>query len=208
MLSNKSAYFILSILITLFIISCGEKKHPAEKTEPAIDYNNPAEVTSQAGKILGPDMKFAYKGNFDKDSVVEIAAGTELENKSEWGIQFYLLKLEKNKLEKTFQTDLLKGSFKESLTKKIEFPSFDYELIYYNSQDYFLGSGGGEVFSYIIDFKNQKTFYAHLFMEKEKISLYLSGNIDNQEIKNFFIANFKRDYPNLQIVSKDISLDI
>ena len=108
----------------------------------------------------------------------------------------------------TFQTNLLKGSFKESLTKKIKFPAYDYELIYYNSQDYFLGSGGGEIFSYIINFKNQKTFYAHLFLEKEKISLFLSNNIDNSEIKNFFIANFKRDYPNLQIVSKDVNIDI
>ncbi len=199
---------MLSILITLVIVSCGERKHPAEKMKPSKDYNKSAVVTSEAEKILGPDMKFAYKGNFDKDSVVEIAAGTEIENKSEWGIQFYLLKLEKNILKKTFQTNLLKGSFKESLTKKIEFPAFDYELIFYSSQDYFLGSGGGEIFSYIIDFKNQKTFYAHLFLKKSKISLFLSNNIDNSEIKNFFIANFKRDYPNLQIVSKDVNIDI
>lgn len=208
MLSNKLFYLIICIVSALLVYSCGEKKHPAEKVTPTIDLNNPAVVTSEAEKILGPDLKFAYKGNFDKDSVDEIAAGTEVENKSEWGIQFYLLKFEKNKFEKTFQTNLLKGSFKESLTKKIEFPSFDYELMYYNSQDYFLGSGGGEVFSYIIDFKNQHTFYAHLFIEKEKISLYLSNNMDNSEIKNFFIANFKRDYPNLQIVSKDVNIDI
>ena len=208
MLSNKSVYFILSIILTLIIVSCGEKKQPVKKFEPTKDFNNQAVVTTEADKILGPDMKFAYKGNFDKDSVVEIAAGTEIENKKEWGIQFYLLKLEQNKFEKTFQTNLLKGSFKESLTKKIEFPAFDYELMYYNSQDYFLGSGGGEIFSYIIDFKNQKTFYAHLFIEKEKISLFLSDNIDNSDIKNFFIANFKRDYPNLQIVSRDVNIDI
>ncbi|MFZ0456027.1 MAG: hypothetical protein WCE54_02425 [Ignavibacteriaceae bacterium] len=208
MLSNKSAYLILAIVITLVIVSCGEKKQPVKNIEPSKDFNNQAAVTDEAEKILGPEVKFAYKGNFDKDSVIEIAAGTEIENKKEWGIQFYLLKFEQNKLEKTFQTNLLKGSFKESLTKKIEFPAFDYELMYYNSQDYFLGSGGGEIFSYIIDFKNQKTFYAHLFLEKEKISLFLSDNIDNPDIKNFFIANFKRDYPNLQIVSKDVNIDI
>ena len=208
MLSNKSVYFVFSFLIALVIVSCGERKHPVEKVKSTKDYNVPAVVTSEAEKILGKDMKFAYKGNFDTDSSIEIAAGTEIENKSEWGIQFYLLKLEQNKLAKTFQTNLLKGSFKESLTKKIKFPAYDYELIYYNSQDYFLGSGGGEIFSYIINFKNQKTFYAHLFLEKEKISLFLSNNIDNSEIKNFFIANFKRDYPNLQIVSKDVNIDI
>ena len=208
MLSNRLFYFILCFITALVVFSCGEKKRPAEKTTPTIDFNSPEVVTSEAKKILGPDLKFAYKGNFDKDSVVEISAGTEINDKNEWGIQFYLLKFEENKLKKTFQTNLLKGSFKESLTKKIEFPSFDYELLYYNSQDYFLGSGGGEVFSYIIDFKNQHTFFAHLFIEKEKISLFISKNIDNSEIKNFFIANFKRDYPNLQIVSKDANIDI
>ncbi len=208
MLSNRLVYIAFVFSFILFIVSCGERKHPAERTAPAKDFNSPAAVTTEAIKILGPDVKFAYKGNFDRDSVTEIAAGTEIENKSEWGIQFYLLKLEKDKLEKVFQTNLLKGSFKESLTKKIEFPSFNYELLYYNSQDYFLGSGGGEIFSYLIDFKNQNTFYAHLFLEKEKVSLFLSSNIDNPEIRDFFIANFKRDYPNLQIVMKDFNLDI
>ncbi|MEJ2616784.1 MAG: hypothetical protein P8Z35_17650 [Ignavibacteriaceae bacterium] len=161
MLSNKPVYFMLSFLIALFIISCGERKQPVEKVKSTKDYNNPAVVTTEAEKILGQDMKFAYKGNFDKDSSIEIAAGTEIENKSEWGIQFYLLKLEQNKFEKTFQTNLFKGSFKESL-----------------------------------------------FMDKEKIFLFLSNNIDNSDIKNFFIANFKRDYPNLKIVSKDVNIDI
>jgi hypothetical protein len=208
LLSNKWVYYTFVFSLILFIVSCGERKHPAENASPVKDFTSPAEVTAEAKKVLGEEMKFAYKGNFDKDSVTEIAAGTETENKREWGIQFYLLKLVNDKLEKVFQTNLLKGSFKESLTKKIEFPSFNYELLYYNSQDYFLGSGGGEIFSYLIDFKNQNTFYAHLFLEKEKVSLFLSSNIDNSEIRNFFIANFKRDYPNLQIVMKDINIDI
>ena len=207
MLSNKCLHFVLVSILIFTLYSCGEKKSAPGKVEPAIDFNNPAIVTSEARDVLGPDMKFAYKGNFDGDSVIEIAAGTETETKVEWGIRFYLIKMEKNNLKKIYQTDLLKGSFKESLTKKIEFPSFDFELIYYNSQDYFMGSGGGEIFSYIIDFKNKKTFYAHLFSEGDKISLYLSNNIDNVEIKNFFVANFKRDYANLNIVSKDVDID-
>ena len=208
MLSNKYIHLALIIGLVLSFYSCGgEKKSAPEKIEPSKDFNNPAIVTSEARDLLGSDMKFAYKGNFDDDPVIEIAAGTETETKVVWGIRFYLMKVEKNGLKKIYQTDLLKGSFKESLTKKIEFPSFDYELIYYNSQDYFMGSGGGEIFSYIIDFKNQKTFYAHLFSEGDKISLFLSNNIDNIEIKNFFIANFKRDYANLNIVPKDVDID-
>jgi hypothetical protein len=71
-----------------------------------------------------------------------------------------------------------------------------------------MGSGGGEVFSYIIDFNKKETFYAHLVAEPEKpVYLYLSGNINNPEIKNFFIGNFKRDYPSPTLISKDIDLE-
>jgi len=203
---NKKLNLIL-LVFTFLIYSCGERKSSSGKVEPIQKYNNPAVVNKEARDILGPDIKFAYKGNFDKDSVVEVAAGTEVENKNEWGIRFFLLKVNKEKLSEVNQTELLNGSFNESLTKKIKFPSLNYELVYYNSQDYFLGSGGGEVFSYIVDFNEQKTFYAHLFSERNSVSLFLSDNIDNPEIKNFFIANFKRDYPNLKIVTKDVNID-
>ena len=207
MLLNKLFKFILIISFVILAYSCGEKKTPPEKITTSVNFNNPEIVNQEAKNVLGENMKFAYKGTFDKDSVVEITAGTEIENKDEWGIKFYLLKLEEDKLKIVFQTSLLNGSFKESLTKKIKFPAFNYELLYYNSQDYFLGSGGGEVYSYIIDFNNKNTFYAHLFSEGEKVSLFLSDNIDNPDIKNFFILNFKRDYPNLKIVQKDINID-
>ena len=207
MLLNKLNF--AGVIVCLFFVlnSCGEKKSSPGKIISTTDFNNPAVVNSEAEKILGANMKFAYKGNFDSTKTVEIAAGTEIKNKTEWGIKFYLLKLEKNKLVKIYQTNLLKGSFKESLTKKIIFPAFNYELIYYNSQDYFMGSGGGEIFSYIIDFNNRKSFYAHLFSKGDKILLYLSNNIDNNEIKNFFIGNFKKDYANLNIVQKDVNID-
>ena len=82
--------------------------------------------------------------------------------------RFYLLKLKGDDLVKISQTDLLQGSFKGSLCNKIKFPSFDHELIYYNSRDYFLGSGGGEIFSYIINFQENKTYYAHLVADENK----------------------------------------
>ena len=69
-----------------------KEKPAAEKIDPVKDFNNPAVVTSEAENILGPDMKFAYKGNFDKDSVIEIAAGTEIETKNEWGITILFIK--------------------------------------------------------------------------------------------------------------------
>ena len=101
---------------------------------------------------------------------------------------------------------LLPGSFKGSLCDKIKFPSFDHELVYYNSKDFYLGSSGGEVFTYIINFQDQKAYKAHLISEGKSVSLFISNNIDVPEIHNFFYSIFKRDYPNLKIVDKDVEL--
>lgn len=208
MLSNK--YFCLTyiFIISVLLFSCGDDESSKSKVEPVADFGNPEAVMKEAEKTLGPDTKFAFKGSFDKDSVIEVAAGLEIENQDNWGIKFALLKLVKNKLETVYKSDLLEGSFNESLMRKIKFPDFDYELVYYNSQDYFMGSGGGEVFSYIVDFNNRNIYYAHLFSEGEEVSLYLSENTDNYpEIKSFFSRIFRKDYANLKITSQDEDLD-
>ena len=206
MLSNKKYLFGLFLLILIFY-SCSGKKSGDEQAKQNADYENPEFVLQQAKNVLGNNVKFAYKGKFDGDSVIEIAAGVELQSDKEWGIEFILLKMENGQLKQVFQTPLLNGSFKECLVQKIKFPMFDYELIYYNSQDYFLGSGGGEVYSYVINYNKDKAYYAHLVAEPNKpVSLYLSNNIDVPEIKSFFTSNFKRDFPSFKVVSKDVVL--
>ena len=206
MLSNK---YLLPLILSLSLIffSCGGKK---QTNQPAInqpDLNNPEVVLQQAKNILGDNVKFAYKGSFDSDSTIEISAGTEIDEQKNYGIRFSLLKQENDQYVSTFQTPLLNGSFKGCLVKKIKFPMFNYELVYYNSQDFYLGSGGGEVFSYIINFKEKKIYYAHFIsVPGRPVSLYLSPNIDIPEIKNFFIGNFKRDFSAFKIIDKDVTL--
>ena len=171
------------------------------------DYKDPAVLLHEAKNALGENTKTAHLGRFESNVENEVVAGTEINTKDEWGIKFALLKITNNDLKKIYETDLLDGSFNSSLVSKIKLPSTGYELIYYNSQGYFLGSGGGEIFSYLIDFNVRKIFYAHLVIEPKEISLYISDNIENPDIKNFFINNFKKDYPSLTLVSKDIEID-
>ena len=205
MLLNKKSLSVL-LLGLLLLNSCTEKKQNTDLVKLKNSYNNPSFVLGQAKAILGNDVKQTFKGRFDRDTVIEVIAGTEVEKQTEWGIRFNLLKLINGKLTKTWQTGLLPGSFKGSLCDKIKFPSFDHELVYYNSKDFYLGSSGGEVFTYIINFQDQKTYSAHLVSEGKTVSLYISDNIDVPEIHNFFFGIFKRDYPNLKIVYKDVQL--
>ena len=206
LLLDKKLFCIFLLALPL-LAACNDKN--ADNTDSSIkaDYENPEFVVQQAKKALGDNVKFAYKGKFNKDSVIEVSAGTEIQNPKEWGIKFYLLELKGDNIITAFQTPLLNGSFNKCLVQKIKFPMFDYELIYYNSQGYFLGSGGGEVYSYLVNFNEGKTYYAHLVDEPGKqVSLFLSENIDFNEVKSFFTSNFKRDYPTLKVVNKDIVL--
>lgn len=207
MLLNKRIVLGVSvILMSLIFFSCGKKGNNVEELSK---YNDPSFVLKSAKDLLGNETKFAKRGTFKNDSTFEIAAGTEVSNADKWGIKFYLLKIEDGQLEKSFETNLLKGSFNSCRVNKIKLGDFKYELIYYNSQDYFLGSGGGEIFSYIIDFAKKQNYYAHLLIQPGRpISLFVSKNTDDMpDIKNFFLALFKKDYPKLTIISNDVNLD-
>ncbi len=200
----------LWLLISLFIVAgCGNNEDEQSQKIKLPDFNDPQIAAREASKAVGGNVMFAYKGTYDTDTTTEIAAGLEINNAKDWGIKFNLLKYENDSLQSSFTSGLLDGSFSESLVKKINLPSTPYDLLYYNSLDYFLGSGGGEVYSYIVDFNKRQTYYAHLIIERrEAISLFLSDNISDQEVKDYFIKTFTTDYPRLKIISNDKELNL
>lgn len=203
---RQSALLIFISIFMVLLPSCSDKKDEVQK--PLFSFDDSSMVNKETKKILGDNLKFVLIGNFDEDSLQEIAAGIELTENNIWGIKFVLLELADNQLKKTYETELLDGSFKGCLVKKIKFPRMNYDLIYYNSEDYFWGSGGGEVFAYVVNFAESKTYYSHLFSESSKPSeLFLSKNITEPELRKFFISSFKNDYPDLKLASEDVSLE-
>ncbi len=206
LLNNRNLFFTV-ILFSVIFYSCGGKKGGENEGNKKIDFENPQVVLQQAKNVSGNNVEFAYKGKFDDDSNIEIAAGLEVQNSKEWGIKFELLKMKDGTLKKTFESPLLNGSFRKCLFQKIKFPMFNYELVYYNSQDYYLGSQGGEIYSYIVNFKEGRIYYAHLISGPGRpISVFLSKNIDVPGIKNFFMSIFKKDFPSFTVVDKDFEL--
>lgn len=162
---------------------------------------------SKLKEATGKDIKFYLRGNFASDSANNIAAGTEVMNKKEWGIKFYLFKTSKDSLQKIYETALLEGSFKESKVDKMSLPDSNHDYLYYNSLNYFMGSAGGEVLAYIIDLQGEKIYYAHLVSEPDgKVNLFISHG-GNPVVSSFFKDLFKKDYPTLKITSKDPVLD-
>jgi hypothetical protein len=71
-----------------------------------------------------------------------------------------------------------------------------------------MGSGGGEIYSYIIDLDNKEIYYTHFVNDIDfPSSLYISDNVKDISLRNFIISSFKKDYPNLKIVDKDIEIE-
>jgi hypothetical protein len=213
-LSSKTKFFIsiiFSLCISVIFSSCEKKQQKPVSYSVSPDSAlriDKAILANYAQRILGDKIKIFDYGIFETDSSKGLVVGKEFLGGSQWGIKFYYFKLINYNPIQIYETPLFNGSFNECLVKKIKMMNFKYEMIYYDSQDYFMGSGGGEVFTYIIDLNDRSAYYAHFYTTPDKpVSLYLSPNVIKPGIRDFLIKNFQKDYPSLQIVNKDIDLD-
>jgi len=194
----KKHDFICLFVILTSLFSCGKKD------EQSVNLNDPVVVKNIADKVLADDVKFSSSGNFTFNKYSSIVAGTEVAEKDSWGISFSLIEDVDGEFKKVFKTTVLDGSFSKCLVDKIKLSSFGGEMIYYNSKDYFMGTGGGDVYSYIIDFRTKKIYSAHLITGKTaKAILSLSDNVEDKLLREFFISYFKKDYPSLRISQSD-----
>ncbi len=205
MLLNRLLFLSVLIITVFLIIRCDK----GEDVLPRIDFDNKIQLIELSKKVLGDEVVTAFGGFFDESPRKKIAVLIETDENIDWGIKFVLLEELKGKLVSVFQSGVLSGSHKESFLDKIKLPQFDYELLYYNSQGYFMGTGGGEIYAYLVDFNLQEIYYAHLVMEPRKpVSLFISPNtVNKKEVRDFFLRIFKKDYPNLRIVDRDITLE-
>lgn len=201
MLLNRTIVHLLVIIPLLLIGGCKKSYEPP----PHNLFENEQLVLKTAKDLVGENVSFTTSGHFESDTLKSIVAGVEVSGKNEWGIKFYLISWTEGEFKIKYQTSVLNGSFVQCLVNKIKFSDFDHELIYYNSKSYFLGNASGDVYSHVIDMKQQKVYTAHLSVITEgRVSLDLSQNIDDPMLKTFFISYFRRDYPNLRLVEKAI----
>jgi hypothetical protein len=196
----NNTYKIIGILLTLlFLTSCGKKD-----SKP-VNYNDMRAIKNLAAQLIDKEIKFVTSGNFSSEETISIVAGTEVSGKNQWGISFSLIEKIDDEFIVVYDTGILEGSFNNSIVDKMKLSSFKGEMIYYNSKDFYLGTGGGDVFLYIINFSKKEIYYAHLIVQKSAgVLLYLSENIEDPMIRKFFIRYFKKDYSALRIIKSDL----
>jgi len=203
LLSNKIISNSL-IVLAVFIISCSGKK---DKPIPELNMEDKNQVLEIVKNHFDADISRVFVGNFDDNNLSVIACAEKMDTIN-WGIKFYHIVQSNKKIKCKYETEILPGSLKESMLDKIKISNKPFELIYYNSLNFFMGTGGGEIYSYIIDLNEKQVYYAHFVNDIDyPASLFISENTEDLMIRNFIISNFKKDYPSLKIVDEEIKLD-
>lgn len=204
----KSLSVLTIALAGAFIFaSCksGNSDETNKANDPSAGAAEQAADLADAKKIYGESAVNVIRGHFSSDpSALDMTAMLEISSDTTFGIEFAHLRRTDGSVKEVFKTKMLDGSFNESKTKKMNLPGISNDLVYYNSQDYYLGSGGGDIYAYIVDFASKEIYSAHFFSyETKPTSLYISPNTTNEEVKNFFINEFKALFPELKIVNSD-----
>lgn len=198
MLLNNYYKFIGITIILLSIIGCGNKN------DQQVNFDDPRSVRNIANNMIDETIRFSVSGYFSSDTIRSIVAGTEKSEKSKMGISFSLIEKVDDEFKVVYNTGVLDGSFNKCIVDKMKFSSDGIEMIYYNSQDYFLGTGGGDVYLYVINFAEREVYYGHLIAERSSgTSLFLSENLTDPMLRRFFISYFKKDYAALRIITSE-----
>lgn len=205
------------ILLVVSVSGLSSCKKEAPKPLPAIvsadsakvlDRKNAEEKIRQA-LPKGETLRFFETGYFKDTLTLGIIAGSEIKTKEKWGIRFsYFERQHDGSYRKSYSTQLLDGSFDQSAVRKIKIAPFDNEMVYFDTQDYLIGSGGGEILAYIVNVNAGRLYYAHFInVPRQPVSLFISPEVDKQQVRQFFISSFRKDFPELRMISKDYKLE-
>lgn len=204
MLSDKK--IILSLILSVILLlsfSCDKKK-----SIPKLDFNDSKQVLEILKNHFNKNVAKVFIGNFDNENQLSVIACVEVCDSISCGVNFYHLKQEKGEIVVLYETGFIEGQLKDYQLEKIKVSDFPYEMVYFNSGSYYMGSAGGEVFSYLIDFNQRQVYYAHFVNDIEhQYELFISENTTDIKLRNFFIATFKRNFNKVKVVDKDIKLD-
>jgi len=201
---NKKLLAGIFFLLLSMLIGCDrDLKNPSTPIEDSLSDNQ--KLLAHLKKNFDPLTEVALYSQFDIDSSKEILAIKEIKpsKPEKWGLKIQLLS--KDSLKKKDEVFLPEMSATESICTTQRLDSFSYDLFYYNSGSFYIGSSGGEIYAYLVDFPGKQIYYAHLVINPNKpAALFISKNCVEQKVTDFFMNLFKHDYSELVVVQKDI----
>jgi hypothetical protein len=199
LLLNRKYYLFVFVYLLTFIAGCGRDK------EQKVNFDDEISIRNLASTLIEGNIKFVASGYFSSETGKSVVAGSESLERDKPGISFSLIEKVEDEFEVVYNTGILEGSFEKCVVDKIKFSSEPGELIYYNSKDFYIGSGGGDVFLYLVNMVKKEIYYAHLIVNRASgASLFLSDSTGDPMIRKFFVSYFRKDYGSLRIIENDI----
>jgi hypothetical protein len=188
------------MLVFLIISGCTKKENNVPQNslksddERIIEFIN-AQYHCKEVKILNGVFKPNINGFA---AVYEVNAGTE------FGIKFMLAHIQSDSIVVDYNSKLVDGAVNQSIFERVRITDNSSDAVYYNSSGYFMGSGGGEVFAYVVDFNETTVSFGHVYVTGEnQPKLYIPATVKDKETRNFLLNKVRVDFPNVKLVNQD-----
>lgn len=204
-------HLLLSISFSILFFFAGCEK----KDTPTVDKNSVnqdslslfhAKISSLLNEKYQASITKIVEGKFDNSGKILFACFLKKKTNAERIL--FIIFLDSSTIKKTggivYKTPLLEGD--PDAIQMTQFPSDSsaVNLIYFDTGDYLMGTGGGEIFYYIIDCSNKQTYSAHFIADKERgFNLYIASGY-KPWINKVFLDKAKSNYSPIKLLKKDI----
>jgi hypothetical protein len=197
----KFSNYFFCILALLIFYSCEKSNQdPAPLAEKLSRIDslslrfpnlNPKALSVVTGEIIT-----ALEGNFSnaKDVVYAVLIDDQTKNLCHLKIKF--IRKFDTYYQAAYSSPSLEGIKKSFGLEKAILPGLSYQLLYFDSGGYYLGSGGGEIFSYLIDAEMARTYSALLRIgDGNPPQILIPRSCNRIEVRNYFIKKLQGLYP-------------
>ncbi|MBI2419820.1 MAG: hypothetical protein HYV28_18300 [Ignavibacteriales bacterium] len=105
-----------------------------------------------------------------------------------------------------YVTEPLEGDPDNTELTSVRLTDIPHPIVYFNTGDFLMGTGGGEVFHYLIDAAKEQIYPAHFIADKSSgFGLYLPPQSRAAVIQDFFHAKVSKQYSPLSTLKRDIT---
>jgi|YNPMSStandDraft_2_1061718.scaffolds.fasta_scaffold00039_41 hypothetical protein len=206
----KSFFNFLFLFTILFFSACdnSNKQKSLESNLQLKKQLSEKDIIDLIQKKYGENAIKIMNGEFLPSDSSHRAVCYEVSEDTIWAIKFIFIKVDKDSIYEIWQTQNLEGSFNEAEVKLYRPENLNYDLVFYDSKNYYAGNDLGEVFLYAIDLNQKKTNYAHAFYDQTTPpSVYFSPEIDNEIIQKFYFNLLRKRFETLRLAKKDYKFE-
>lgn len=212
-LSNpaRRLLFFSFLIFLCSVYSCNENKVDKQTEQEIGDSLSVSRITfikSRTAVKLNAKALGVLFGNFTDSTKLICAILLKMESKDlkNLSIAFVDTSLINSENFVLYVTDPLEGDPENTELTSVLLTDSPHPLVYFNTGDFLMGTGGGEVYHYLIDAAKKQIYPAHFIADKANgFGLFLPLISRAAEIREFFHTRVSKQFSPLSTLKRDIS---